>query len=1785
MTDQISSPEVKNEEAEYEERTGNVLIDYYNTHSDHTPKNLKGFDGAAWNEAYKAEKLIWSAYEAYEKIGNHNLNTTNKKGADYLRKDVVYSHFITEALGGGAKKLNNPGLYSQDEAVQGTLIAETVLGILQVAPRLAIALTHHLGENAVKDIQNYHKNLPNGLSYQDDKQKNTLLNQTDPDKIIKAHNEFLKFNKEKSSEDIKALNKQLDQLKETSETIAKELREEKEHLNKQVADAQKKIDSLKALQSAGEELSDNDKKKLMDLQSSKAGLQNEISKVVTQTKVTQDHLESHERITQKNVASLRANIDAVETQKTHVKDSGYHTDFGRMTKFADVGYSALGTAKYAASLAAGQMGGYASEKDIASAASLMGYEAAGMVAAGLEAKDAKYYGKSAKALALVGAAAGVAGSSLMISSIADQLNNPNLTEEERNLLKAEIGLQSTAMFLSSIAGTLSVAQASAQAGSKTASMLGKAVPMLGAVASIAGAINPAKWSEFSNKEKRIDALKDSDDHSAKLLSGLLGESLGTEKAIYAVTTVVDITTGIGSAALAATGVGAGAAIIVGLVGGAISGIIQAVQQPALEALADKYAKKMRTAEDGSSQSIEEFFDGSFEQSQEKTKKAYEDFFKDLVSEDGGYDSVISVGSQGMTGTDLALAAMTKTAGEMNKTAKHYFEQYKADGGWQDGTIQLREVKGNDEIHLPDHGGGKHYLTFMTPLMASGRESTKRYKVGKNEYATKLYLHDIAGYNVIDRGEDNTTFNVSKVVNSVKTANGRVHNIDFNIKAGAGDDTYFGYDSEVNFDGGTGVDTASYTKLDNDVMTRGITVKTHGSNGVDVTKHLSAKNKIYKESIETHTEKNGKRTEKVQYRSIGFEERGRDTDVTDRLTSVEIIHGTGLKDVLDLSGNDVVEQLHGFGGDDIIIGGNNTKVITGGNGNDIIAGGDQSRIVAAGEGDDLLYMSKPVAKLLAQAEYAADDMVYIDGGKGLDLLKLSAGQMHLLTIEYVETAKLAQFAAMVASAITMGQDSGVVFDALVSYLTADQVAKFDRVVLKDIEYVEFKLTDMQLMEKTEADALKAVGVSKSVYKGVTPSDPAQLAEWAADHTADESQVYDGEIKGDVGHTHNALVHVSGQFQVVEGKTYTFRETVDDIALLVVDGQTVLSDKSWNTHTTGTFTATKTGNVKFDFYAKNVGGPSGFKLEVKEDKRDFKPVIAKATPILDDVTQNTYSNADIWSNSRPSDFANRMLDWLKQTKPTTTKNLEGEIKGDAAEISIEHFSGKIFLLEGQTYTFREHVDDYAVLEIDGVRILEDKQWKVATTATFTATKTGYVSFDFYAANDKGYGNYQLDLKGPGDTDFQTLVAPKEDAAGGFAIPVFKTAHLNGVSTGSDVLDSTFFVADYNKILNSNFGDKLGLPFKTMNTTVDTYDGVNNIKAGDMKAWAESHIATRIGSEPDAISGDLAQHQMKHFKGQIYLEAGKEYTFQEQVDDKALLIINGETLLADNTWNKHTEKTFSVTKSGFYEFEFFVKNLRGPGNYKLNIKTEDTEKFVTIDGSTTIGAALDATDMSKSVRLIGDVQSEKLTGSNHEDFIFGHRGNDVIEGGKGNDFLVGGEGHDTFVFKADSGHDLITETSREDWLNNTIKTTADLDELRFHRYGDDLVIHSTKSDNASLTLADFFEFRGNQSLQQRIVDRDGDVMLLDANTVATSDFALPSLTGFSIFDLSTKNMHKMLNGYSVEFANSYKDAMDTQFMKDARAVIDQLDDMNSGKYAEDQKGYLDQFLGDAAASMEVL
>ena len=95
------------------------------------------------------------------------------------------------------------------------------------------------------------------------------------------------------------------------------------------------------------------------------------------------------------------------------------------------------------------------------------------------------------------------------------------------------------------------------------------------------------------------------------------------------------------------------------------------------------------------------------------------------------------------------------------------------------------------------------------------------------------------------------------------------------------------------------------------------------------------------------------------------------------------------------------------------------------------------------------------------------------------------------------------------------------------------------------------------------------------------------------------------------------------------------------------------------------------------------------------------------------------------------------------------------------------------------------------------------------------------------------------------------------------------------------------------------------------------------------------------------------------------------------------------------------------------------------------------------------------------------DQLFGGLGDDYLSGGGGNDVISGGAGNDTLVGGDGADTFIFDADSGHDIIEDIMMQDTLEFDGEQ-FDMNDMIFSENEEgDAVISFAGNDDTSVTL----------------------------------------------------------------------------------------------------------------------
>ncbi|PIW25834.1 MAG: hypothetical protein COW30_18045, partial [Rhodospirillales bacterium CG15_BIG_FIL_POST_REV_8_21_14_020_66_15] len=126
-------------------------------------------------------------------------------------------------------------------------------------------------------------------------------------------------------------------------------------------------------------------------------------------------------------------------------------------------------------------------------------------------------------------------------------------------------------------------------------------------------------------------------------------------------------------------------------------------------------------------------------------------------------------------------------------------------------------------------------------------------------------------------------------------------------------------------------------------------------------------------------------------------------------------------------------------------------------------------------------------------------------------------------------------------------------------------------------------------------------------------------------------------------------------------------------------------------------------------------------------------------------------------------------------------------------------------------------------------------------------------------------------------------------------------------------------------------------------------------------------------------------------------------------------------------------------------------------------------------------------------GGTGNDALFGGLGDDVLTGGYGDDVLFGGAGNDVLNGGDGSDTFIFDADSGHDIIEDIMMQDTLEFQGEQ-FDMNDMIFSENEEgDAVISFAGNDDTSVTL---------EGVKYADLDTNGDGDASEGYTVTQTD-----------------------------------------------------------------------------------
>lgn len=435
-----------------------------------------------------------------------------------------------------------------------------------------------------------------------------------------------------------------------------------------------------------------------------------------------------------------------------------------------------------------------------------------------------------------------------------------------------------------------------------------------------------------------------------------------------------------------------------------------------------------------------------------------------------------------------------------------------------------------------------------------------------------------------------------------------------------------------------------------------------------------------------------------------------------------------------------------------------------------------------------------------------------------------------------------------------------------------------------------------------------------------------------------------------------------------------------------------------------------------------------------------------------------------------------------------DLVGGFESTQAVNTVAHLTGEVWLVSGHSYEFRETSynpgplrieEGFGLLSIEGQEILTGDSTTHSSSVSYTAGFTGWHDISLTGLGLQSESYIALGYKAGTMTGFETLLDDNE--RGLYADGTWKMHSLHWSAT--EMSDAGIVMDD-------------GLPYITRGATRDRYWWVDgSTRAEELDDWVESHSINATSELDGALNLGLGRVSIHHTQFEIWLEGGVEYSFQEHVDDHALLKIDGQQILANNVWWQPTSASVTFETSGWHKVDFYAHNHEGGAFNKLYIKGGSLSEFTYVDLKTAMGPTGTAHALETGLaEFVGSSYADTMIGSRFDDIILGQQGADVIEAAEGADVIVGGSGADSFVFKGQFGHDMVIEFSRADMDSTRLVFDRDLGAIHDLRDGDDLILWV--DEHNSVTFNDFYAKSGTAPAQFMIVDQDRDTFVFDTD-----------------------------------------------------------------------------------------
>ncbi|MBX2858863.1 MAG: retention module-containing protein [Cellvibrionaceae bacterium] len=425
-----------------------------------------------------------------------------------------------------------------------------------------------------------------------------------------------------------------------------------------------------------------------------------------------------------------------------------------------------------------------------------------------------------------------------------------------------------------------------------------------------------------------------------------------------------------------------------------------------------------------------------------------------------------------------------------------------------------------------------------------------------------------------------------------------------------------------------------------------------------------------------------------------------------------------------------------------------------------------------------------------------------------------------------------------------------------------------------------------------------------------------------------------------------------------------------------------------------------------------------------------------------------------------------------------------EGDAYALT-----GFIFIEAGQSFELQGYHDDVMQVELGGSTILStggDSFGNIGpggsvSADVFTATETGYYTFEAYVANNYGVGQFALNFSVDGG-EAMALTANNFSIYASISDLLAQAAQFSAFVPGEDRADGGYFPTVINEGLSAQFIEISNIEASLRDT--DGSESITSLLLGDIPEGSVLTDGERLfTATSDLNSVDLVAQSWDLNNLQILPPAGFLGDFSMRVVATSTEMSNGD--------QASTEAFINVSvldaDGGIDGVDPEVLNVStvvlGSNDDDALSGTEASETFIAGAGDDVISAGGGNDFVNAGVgfdTLFGDAGEDLLFGGSGNDQVDGGAGNDILSGGRGSDQITGGEGADIVIWRAGDG-----DNSRDSLID------FDVNEDVLH-FAD--LLEGESSD--AVILDAYFDFSSDGNTTQIAVDVDGDGSGADLN-----------------------------------------------------------------------------------------